>query len=101
MKLYRETERRFIFSRPGILSRRGAGILIICRQKLREEDIRNFSGVREVRSGIFPGSQAPVEQDEAVGHAVREMYMCSAMADLAGEDADSGLWKLAAEFGRT
>ena len=33
----------------------------------------------------------PVEQDEAVGHAVREMYMCSAMADLAGEDADSGL----------
>ena len=29
----------------------------------------------------------PVEQDEAVGHAVREMYMCSAMADLAGEDA--------------
>ena len=33
----------------------------------------------------------PVEQDEAVGHAVREMYMCSAMADLAGENDDQQL----------
>ena len=33
----------------------------------------------------------PVEQDEAVGHAVRDMYMCAAMADLAVECEDQEL----------
>jgi DUF1680 family protein len=31
------------------------------------------------------------EQDEVVGHAVRAMYLCSAMADLAGETGDDSL----------
>ncbi len=31
------------------------------------------------------------EQDKVVGHAVRAMYLYSAMADLAAEDADQGL----------
>ena len=37
-------------------------------------------------------SHVPVrEQDKVVGHAVRAMYLYSAMADLAAEDADQGL----------
>ena len=37
-------------------------------------------------------SHAPVrEQQEAVGHSVRAMYLYSAMADLAGETGDAGL----------
>ena len=31
------------------------------------------------------------EQTEVVGHAVRAMYLYSAMADLAGENGDAGL----------
>ncbi len=42
VKLYRETEKEDYLQQAGISSRRGAEILIICRQKLREEDIRNF-----------------------------------------------------------
>lgn len=33
------------------------------------------------------------EQDKAVGHAVRAVYMYTAMADLAGEDGDERLYK--------
>lgn len=39
-------------------------------------------------------SHRPVrEQDEAVGHAVRAMYLYSAMTDLAAETDDDGLWR--------
>ncbi len=44
------------------------------------------------RSYEYNQSHVPVrEQDKVVGHAVRAMYLYSAMADLAAEDADPGL----------
>lgn len=33
------------------------------------------------------------QQEKAVGHAVRAVYMCTAMADLAGEDGDQKLYE--------
>ena len=44
------------------------------------------------RTYEYNQSHRPVrEQDKVVGHAVRAMYLYSAMADLAAEDGDAGL----------
>ena len=44
------------------------------------------------RTYEYSQSHVPVrQQDKVVGHAVRAMYLYSAMADLAAEDADDGL----------
>ena len=104
VKLYRVTGKKSI-SAPGqsTSSGRGAGILIILQAEIAGRGHPEF--FPEFERYDLEYSQAhkpPVEQDEAVGHAVREMYMCSAMADLAGEDADSAAYgSLPAEFGRT
>ena len=42
VKLYRETGKKIYLQQASYFMQEGAGILIICRQKLREEDIRNF-----------------------------------------------------------
>lgn len=66
----------------------------ICRQKLREEDIQDFSGVR----GDLEYSQAlkpPVKRDEAVGHAVRKC-ICAPVLIWPEKMPIRGLWKLAA-----
>jgi uncharacterized protein len=49
-------------------------------------------GLRGLDLRRYNQSHAPVrEQDEVVGHAVRAMYLYSAMADLAAETSDAGL----------
>ncbi len=67
---------------------------------MREEEAIFTGDGRQRRLGIFPGVQnydleysqshiEPVKQKTAEGHAVRAMYMCSAMADLAVECEDT------------
>ncbi len=56
-----------------------------------EEARRRGEDPRDWRYGTYEYCQAhepPVEQEEAVGHAVRALYMYSAMADLALETGD-------------
>src|ERR671918_1225403 len=45
------------------------------------------------KQSIFPGHQMIVEQDEAVGHAVRATYMYSGMADVAALTGDEAYVK--------
>jgi len=90
IKLYHITgHKRYLDEAKYFLDERGK------KPNYLEEEIKKRNGVPE----FFPEfknydleySQAhiePVKQKEAVGHAVRDMYMCSAMADIAAELED-------------
>lgn len=59
-----------------------------------DEEARSHPGGKPFNFGTYEYSQShrPVrEQDQVVGHAVRAMYLYSAMADLAAEDGDVAL----------
>ncbi|MCR1840555.1 glycoside hydrolase family 127 protein [Murimonas intestini] len=48
----------------------------------------------EAGDGTYNQSHVPVrEQDKAVGHSVRAMYLYTAMADMAGETGDESLYR--------
>lgn len=52
----------------------------------------HFSNLSMVHDHAYSQSHLPVrEQDDAEGHAVRLVYMCTAMADIAAETGDAGM----------
>ncbi len=112
VELYRVTgERRYLALAQAMVDRRGQKPSIFERQ-LRELDpdrTVDFLG-RPLRIGEwyerfylqnprkfdtrYAQDHLPVrEQKEAVGHAVRAMFLYSAMADLVHETSDAGLWE--------
>lgn len=73
VKLYRTTgEQKYLDLAKFFLDERG------------KSDIRDYSSENEWENGSYWQDHKPVvEQDEAVGHAVRAVYMYSGMADVA------------------
>ena len=90
VKLYRTTgESRFLDLARYFIDERGAQ-----NPHYFDEEVKQFPGGKPFNFGTYEYSQShkPVrEQDEVVGHAVRAMYLYSAMADLAAEDDDASL----------
>lgn len=59
----------------------------------------HFPQLSMVHDHSYSQSHLPVrEQDKAEGHAVRLVYMCTAMADIAAETADKGMLKACQEL---
>ncbi len=92
VKLYRVTgERRYLEQARYFIDARGVGENYFMAEMKRPDYKRIFPEF----AGYTPAysqSHLPVrEQTTAEGHAVRAVYMYSAMADLAGEYGDEGL----------
>lgn len=92
VKLYRATgEKRYLDTAYYFISERGK------KPNYFEEEIARYSGpvfFPEFSDYDLEYAQSqcePVKQSDAVGHAVRCMYMCSGMADLAMECDDGEL----------
>ncbi len=98
VKLYRATgERRYLELSGFFLDQRGQkpSVFKAETERLEPEEARinrHFFGEGEDFHTEYCQDHLPVrEQHEAVGHAVRAMYLYCAMADVAGETGDSGL----------
>ena len=90
VKLYRFTgERRYLELARYFVDRRGRQPHYFEQEALERGEPE---GGWYHRTFEYNQSHVPVrEQDKVVGHAVRAMYLYSAMADLAAEDGDAGL----------
>ncbi len=95
VKLYRCTgERRYLALAQYFVDERGQSPHYFDQERLaRGETISIFGpAFSRMYTHEYNQSHKPVrEQDRPVGHAVRAMYLYSAMADLAGELGDAGL----------
>ena len=95
VKLYRYTgERRYLDLSFYFVDERGrAPHYFDLEQQARGETVSIFGpAFTRMYTHEYNQSHRPVrEQDRPVGHAVRAMYLYSAMADLAGEVGDHGL----------
>ena len=90
VKLYRQTgDLRRVDLAPYFIDERGSQPHYFTEEALaRGDDPANYwAGTYEYNQSHIPVR----EQTRVVGHAVRAMYMASAMADLAGELGDDGL----------
>jgi DUF1680 family protein len=90
VRLYRHTgERRYLELADYLVDERGRQPHYFDQEaRARGEDpSAMFHGTYEYNQSHIPVR----EQKQVVGHAVRAMYLYSAMADLAGETGDSGL----------
>lgn len=92
VKLYRATgERRYLDLARYFIDERGRE-----PHYYNAERVRRGAEPHPVERFAYNQSHAPVrEQERAVGHAVRAMYLYSAMADLAGETGDAPLFDAA------
>ena len=103
VKLYRSTgERRYLDLARRMVDARGTRPFYFEAEAARRGDDGYFGGVfpqrvdEPERFREYNQSHLPVrEQDEAVGHSVRAMYMACAMTDLAAEDGDAELLRAA------
>lgn len=90
VKLYRITgEKKYLETARYFITERGQEPNYLQKEIEKRGGVEFFS---EFEGYDLVYSQAhipPVRQTEAVGHAVRDMYMCSAMADLAVEYEDT------------
>ncbi|WP_221583624.1 beta-L-arabinofuranosidase domain-containing protein [Microbacterium sp. G2-8] len=99
MKLHRATgEERYLRLAGRLIDARGTQPFYFERERERRGTPGYFDAIFEERPRRadwyrqYNQSHLPVrEQTEAVGHSVRAMYMYSAMADLARQNADEGL----------
>jgi DUF1680 family protein len=99
IKLYRATgDRRYLdLSRYFVDERGRQPHYFDLEARARGEDPASFWA----RSYEYNQSHCPVRaQDAVVGHAVRAVYLYSAMADLAGEDGDTSLLETCARLWR-
>ena len=98
-RLYRETgERRYLELSRYFLDQRGNPNFFLEEWK-RRGGISHWSGKEEPVNLPYYQAHRPVrEQEEAVGHAVRALYLYTAMAQVAAETGDESLakacWKL-------
>jgi len=101
VKLYRVTgERRYLDTAKYFIDRRGHKPNYF-KEEIQRQDFKSIFGELKDYDPAYSQSHLPVrEQESAVGHAVRAMYMYCAMADIAWEyreeelmRACAGLWK--------
>jgi len=89
VKLYRLTgERRYLSLAKYFVDERGRSPSYF-DQEAAAPDFRPLWGIREL--DYFQAHKPVREQTDAVGHAVRAMYLCTAAADIALETDDASL----------
>lgn len=93
IKLYKVTgEKRYLEQAKYFIDERGTEPNYIRKEEAeRNGEPEFFPEFKDYDLEYSQAHKPPREQTEAVGHAVRDMYMCAAMADLAEEYEDKGL----------
>ena len=93
-KLYKTTgEWRYLQLANYFISQRGKQPNYFSEELEKENYEDVWTSVKPIDTQYSQSHKPPVEQTEACGHAVRAVYMYSAMADLAAELNDSALLK--------
>lgn len=93
VRLYRVTgERKYLELARYFIDERGKHPLFFDEQR-KHLDHYIFPEMAEFDEKYFQVHERPVDQRDAVGHAVRAVYMYSAMADLAAEYQDKALYQ--------
>ena len=86
IKLYRVTgERQYLDTARYFIEERGKKPSYFEQEIARRGGFEFFPDLGNYDLAYSQSHIEPVKQTQAVGHAVRDMYMCSAMADLAEE----------------
>lgn len=92
IKLYRLTgEKKYLDQAAYFIDERGREPNYLAEEMKRNDFPEFFPEFMRYDLEYAQAAKPAVEQSEAVGHAVRDMYMCSAMADLAEENDDKAL----------
>ncbi|CAM4460676.1 hypothetical protein FHS16_004188 [Paenibacillus endophyticus] len=93
VKLYQATgERRYVELSHYFLNQRGAKPNFYEQEWEKRGETIHFPQLSIATDLEYSQAHLPVrEQDQAVGHAVRVVYMCTAMADIAAETGDEAL----------
>jgi DUF1680 family protein len=92
IKLYRLTgERRYLETAKYFIDERGKKPNYFLREIEKRGGYEFFPEFTNYDLKYSQSHEEPVKQETAEGHAVRAMYMCSAMADLAEEYEDDKL----------
>ncbi|MGO4548348.1 glycoside hydrolase family 127 protein [Paenibacillus sp. 2TAB23] len=93
VKLYQATgERRYVELSHYFLNQRGAKPNFYEQEWEKRGKTIHFPQLSIATDLEYSQAHLPVrEQDQAVGHAVRVVYMCTAMADIAAETGDEAL----------
>ncbi|MCR5527397.1 MAG: glycoside hydrolase family 127 protein [Lachnospiraceae bacterium] len=92
IKLYRVTgEKKYLEQARYFIDERGTEPNYLRQEIERNGQPEFFPEFKNYDLEYSQSHKPPREQSEAVGHAVRDMYMCSAMADLAEEYEDKEL----------
>lgn len=92
VKLYRVTgEKRYLETAKYFIDERGSRPSYFEQEVAERGGFEFFPDLQDYDLAYSQADEPPVQQTKAKGHAVRDMYMCSAMADLAGEYEDEAL----------
>lgn len=92
IKLYRATgERKYLETAGYFIEERGKEPNYLLQEIEKRGGYEFFPDLKDYDLEYSQAHIQPVKQESAEGHAVRAMYMCSAMADLAEECEDKKL----------
>lgn len=92
VKLYRVTgEQKYLDTAKYFIEERGTQPNYLAEELRERGGFEFFPDLQDYDLAYSQADIPPVEQKKAQGHSVRDMYMCSAMADLAGECEDERL----------
>lgn len=94
VKLYRVTgEQKYLDTAKYFIEERGIQPNYLAEELRERGGFEFFPDLQDYDLAYSQADIPPVEQTKAQGHSVRDMYMCAAMADLAGECEDERLLK--------
>mgnify|MGYP004466122389 FL=1 len=94
VKLYRVTgEQKYLDTAKYFIDERGTQPNYLAEELRERGGFEFFPDLQDYDLAYSQADIPPVEQTKAQGHSVRDMYMCAAMADLAGECEDERLLK--------
>lgn len=94
VKLYRVTgEQKYLDTAKYFIEERGTQPNYLAEELRERGGFEFFPDLQDYDLAYSQADIPPVEQTKAHGHSVRDMYMCAAMADLAGECEDERLLK--------
>lgn len=94
VKLYRVTgEQKYLDIAKYFIDERGTQPNYLAEELRERGGFEFFPDLQDYDLAYSQADIPPVEQTKAQGHSVRDMYMCAAMADLAGECEDERLLK--------
>lgn len=92
VKLYRVTdEKRYLETAKYFIEERGSCPSYFEQEVAERGGFEFFSDFQDYDLAYSQADIPPVQQTKAEGHSVRDMYMCAAMADLAGEYEDEAM----------